>query len=74
MIDVAPFSVAMTILSSTARDPLEKLSNSKTPTGPFQRMVLAFSMTTLKAAMVSSPTSRPNHPSSIPELTVATPV
>lgn len=61
----------MQMLSSTAREPLENLSNSNTPSGPFQMMVLAFSMTAQKEAMLCSPISSPSQSAGIPELTVA---
>ncbi len=72
--DVAPFSVAMQMLSRTAREPLEKFSNSNTPTGPFQMTVLDLSMTAVKEEMLSGPTSSPIQSAGIPEVTLATPV
>ena len=41
----APFLVASTIASPTEREPWVKFSNSNTPVGPFQRIVLDFLIT-----------------------------
>ena len=41
----APFLVASTIASPTAREPSVKFSNSNTPVGPFHRIVLEFLIT-----------------------------
>lgn len=38
MMEVAPFSVDITTVSSTALDPLANLSNSNTPTGLERRI------------------------------------
>ena len=73
MIEVAPFSVAMTMVSRTVFEPTANFSNSNTPTGPFQTMVAARSMTVEKVAMDFSPTSRPIQPSGMPVSRVALP-
>ncbi len=49
-------------------DPFLKLSNSNTPYGPFQIIVCAFYTACLFNLIVSSPQSKPNHPSLIPSL------
>ena len=74
IIDMAPFSVAMQILSSTAREPLEKLSNMKNPNGPFQMMVAALSMTAWKEVVLCLPISSDIQLVEIPEQTVDVPV
>ena len=71
--EVVPFSVAMTMFSKTVLEPTANFSNSKTPTGPFQTMVAARSMTEEKVAMDCSPTSRPIQSSGIPVSMVAWP-
>ena len=71
--EVEPFSVAMMMFSRTVLEPTANFSNSNTPTGPFQTMVAARSMTVEKVAMDSSPTSRPIQPSGIPVSRVALP-
>ncbi|KRY02863.1 Uncharacterized protein T12_2473 [Trichinella patagoniensis] len=43
--------------------PKANFSNSKTPIGPFQIMVLALSRVALNVSMESGPMSRPIHPS-----------
>ena len=40
MSEKAPFEVASAIASATAFEPVANLSISKTPTGPFHRIVL----------------------------------
>ena len=45
----APFLVAFAIASAIAREPAVKLSNSKTPAGPFHRIVLASSIAAANA-------------------------
>jgi len=42
---VAPFEVASMISSSMERDPLAKAGISKTPCGPFQKIVFDLLMT-----------------------------
>ena len=49
IMEVAPFFVTMT----TVFEPTANFSNLKTPTGPFQTMVAALSMTVVKVAMDS---------------------
>ena len=71
--EVAPFSVAITMFSRTVFEPTANFSNSKTPTGPFQTIVAALSMTVEKVAMDCSPTSNPIQPSWIPVSMVALP-
>ena len=65
MSEKAPFAVAFAMASAIAREPAVKLSNSNTPAGPFQRMVLAPSMAAEKSLRVSGPASRPSQPSGI---------
>ena len=71
---VAPFSVAMVMLSINLREPLANFSNQYTPSGPFQMMVQEFSMIVLKRLELSSPMSRLIKWAGIPELRVAVPV
>lgn len=61
----APFLVASTIASPTVREPWVKFSNSNTPIGPFQRIVLDSLITLAKISSVLGPMSRPSHPSGI---------
>ncbi|CEQ41454.1 SPOSA6832_03176 [Sporobolomyces salmonicolor] len=56
-----------------ALDPPAKFSNSKTPAGPFQRMVLALRMVSAKSLRDSGPQSRPMIPEGMPSLSVAAP-
>ena len=51
--------------SAMALVPTANLGISNTPTGPFQRIVLDCSMTLVKEAILSGPTSNPSHPSGI---------
>ena len=59
----APFFVASTIASASAREPLAKLSISNTPTGPFHRMVFDSAITFVNASVAFGPMSRPSQPS-----------
>ena len=59
----APSAVALAMASAIAREPAVKLSNSKTPAGPFHRMVLAPSIAFAKSLRVSGPASSPSQPS-----------
>ena len=61
----APFFVASTMASAIAFEPLAKLSNSNTPAGPFQRMVLAGRIALRNAITESGPASMPSQPSGI---------
>ena len=49
--------------SATAFVPSANAGHSKTPIGPFQKIVLAFAISAAKAARVSGPMSRPRQPS-----------
>ena len=53
--------------------PEANFSNSKTPAGPFQMIVLAREITMAKASFDFEPQSRPIHPAGIPDSTVAAP-
>lgn len=64
--EVDPFYVAAMMLSNIVNEPLAKGSISKTPYGPFQKIVLERAITSLLAATVLGPMSRPSQPSSIP--------
>lgn len=55
-----PFLVALATASARAMVPAAKLSISKTPIGPFQRMVPAPSTTLQKSLMACSPMSMPS--------------
>ena len=59
----APLAVASAIASAIAREPAVKLSNSNTPAGPFQRIVLAPLIASANALRVSGPASKPSQPS-----------
>ena len=65
MSEKAPSAVASAIALPIARLPSQKLSNSNTPAGPFQRMVLAPLMALAKFFCASGPASRPSQPSGI---------
>jgi len=71
---VDPFLTASMEASRRALDPPAKAGNSKTPAGPFQRMVLDSATVAAKSFRDSGPASRPIHPSGIPVASVATPV
>lgn len=70
---VAPASFALTQASNRLLDPLAKLSNSKTPAGPFQRIVLAFETVEAKSLLDSGPQSSPIQPEGMPSASVAAP-
>ncbi len=59
----APLPVASPIASPTTREPVEKLSNSNTPVGPFQRIVFDSRITFVNIAIDSGPISIPIQPS-----------
>ncbi len=61
----APFLVASTMASPTEREPWVKFSNSNTPVGPFQRIVLDFLITSANIFSDSGPISKPSQPSGI---------
>ena len=61
----APLLVAFAIARATDVVPLANLSISKTPIGPFQRIVLEFSITSSKILMDSSAISNPIQPSGV---------
>ena len=61
----APSFVASAMASAITFEPPVKLSISKTPAGPFQRIVLAPLIAALKASRVFGPASIPIHPSGI---------
>ena len=61
----APSFVASATASAMAFVPLENLSISKTPTGPFHKIVLALRITSFAFAMALAPASTPSHPSGI---------
>ena len=61
----APAAVALEMASPMAMVPLAKVSISKTPTGPFHKMVLDWAMTSANCAKVFGPASKPSHPSGI---------
>ena len=61
----APFLVASTMASATAREPDVKLSNSNTPVGPFHRIVFDFLITSANRASDLGPMSIPSQPSGI---------
>merc|ERR1719460_2537156 len=61
-----PFALSSATASSTDLVPLEKVSNSKTPAGPFQMTVLEASTFSRKSAIEAGPQSMPSHPSGMP--------
>ena len=61
----APFAVASAMASAIAFEPPVKLSNSNTPAGPFQRIVLASLIASLKSSRVLGPASIPSSSSGI---------
>merc|ERR1719369_272835 len=73
MIVQPPFSVNATTASMIDFVPLAKLSNSKTPAGPFQTTTFALATTSLKSSLDFGPQSKPIQPSGIPDSTVASP-
>lgn len=54
-----PFPVTSTTLSIKALVPLENLSHSKTPTGPFHTICLALPTTSTNFLTLSGPQSKP---------------
>ena len=58
--DVDPFDVAFMIESSIVSDPFENGFISKTPCGPFQKIVFEFWIIWVLSLMVSGPISNPN--------------
>lgn len=71
---VEPFALAWIVASRSAWDPPEKASNSKTPAGPFQRIVLDSRTVAAKALRDSGPQSRPIQPEGMPVLSEAEPI
>mmetsp|Transcript_7381 Transcript_7381/g.12425 ORF Transcript_7381/g.12425 Transcript_7381/m.12425 type:complete len:205 (-) Transcript_7381:587-1201(-) len=70
MIPLLPAAVVSATASSTALVPLPKLSNSKTPAGPFQMTVFEARILSRKSLIDSGPQSMPSHPSGMPSLFV----
>merc|ERR1712072_1599159 len=70
---VAPLLADSIAASRVALEPPAKLSNSKTPAGPFQRMVLLSMMVFLKSSRDFGPASRPIQPSGMPSASDALP-
>mmetsp|Transcript_14270 Transcript_14270/g.30640 ORF Transcript_14270/g.30640 Transcript_14270/m.30640 type:complete len:254 (-) Transcript_14270:538-1299(-) len=66
MMPLLPALVVSATASSTALVPFEKLSNSKTPAGPFQMTVLEARIFSRKSFIDSGPQSMPSHPSGMP--------
>mmetsp|Transcript_21004 Transcript_21004/g.47989 ORF Transcript_21004/g.47989 Transcript_21004/m.47989 type:complete len:264 (-) Transcript_21004:229-1020(-) len=66
MIPLPPFCVSSATASSNDFVPFEKVSNSKTPAGPFQTTVLEPSTTSRKRAIDSGPQSMPSQSAGIP--------
>lgn len=63
IIDTAPYFVRFTTLFSRPSLPFEKLGNSNTPTGPFQKMELARWTTLSNYSTDLGPLSKISHPS-----------
>mmetsp|Transcript_73491 Transcript_73491/g.195363 ORF Transcript_73491/g.195363 Transcript_73491/m.195363 type:complete len:243 (-) Transcript_73491:351-1079(-) len=61
-----PFCVSSATASRSALVPLEKLSNSKTPAGPFQTTVLELMTVSRNSSMDLGPQSMPSQPSGMP--------
>mmetsp|Transcript_14360 Transcript_14360/g.29553 ORF Transcript_14360/g.29553 Transcript_14360/m.29553 type:complete len:235 (+) Transcript_14360:179-883(+) len=59
----APFAVISSSVSTMAKVPLAKASNSKTPIGPFQMTVLQSDRAAAISFVASGPLSSPIHPS-----------
>merc|ERR1719310_2433746 len=70
MMPLLPLAVVSATASSTALVPCEKLSNSKTPAGPFQMTVLEARIFSRKRAIDAGPQSMPSQPSGMPSLSV----
>mmetsp|Transcript_75871 Transcript_75871/g.181496 ORF Transcript_75871/g.181496 Transcript_75871/m.181496 type:complete len:225 (+) Transcript_75871:301-975(+) len=66
MMPTPPEACRAATASSNALVPLEKLSNSKTPAGPFQTTVLASFTFVAKSSMLFGPQSMPSQPSGMP--------
>src|SRR5690606_10036321 len=73
MMVVAPFFVASTTACATALVPSAKISNSKTPTGPFQMIVLAFFTVAANFSRDFGPQSKPSRWAGIPDASSAAP-
>jgi len=71
---VDPFLTALMQASSSESDPLAKAGNSKTPAGPFQRIVLASATVFANISFDLGPQSRPCQSGGIPVSSVASPV
>merc|ERR1719424_708607 len=70
MMPLLPLAVVSATASSTALVPLEKVSNSKTPAGPFQITVFDESTFSRKSAIDAGPQSMPSQPSGMPSALV----
>ena len=66
--EVALYSVRFTIVLNSSSLPFLNSGISKTPTGPFQKIELAFLIVSLKTPTDFGPMSKAFHPSSIPWL------
>mmetsp|Transcript_41888 Transcript_41888/g.103097 ORF Transcript_41888/g.103097 Transcript_41888/m.103097 type:complete len:210 (+) Transcript_41888:316-945(+) len=62
---IAPLDVRSAKVSAMAKVPLANLSNSKTPMGPFQMMVLHSASSSWISLVAAGPLSRPIQPSGI---------
>mmetsp|Transcript_25939 Transcript_25939/g.70135 ORF Transcript_25939/g.70135 Transcript_25939/m.70135 type:complete len:305 (+) Transcript_25939:291-1205(+) len=72
MIPAPPFAASSATASSTDFVPLPKLSNSKTPAGPFQMTVLAARIFSRKISMDLGPQSIPSQSAGMPSSAVNT--
>ncbi|EDZ73533.1 hypothetical protein AWRI1631_30710 [Saccharomyces cerevisiae AWRI1631] len=70
MMTVLPAAELLTTSSNKALVPAANFSNSKTPGGPFQTMVLAFATVAANNFLDSGPLSNPCQPAGIPSLSV----
>merc|ERR1719393_1161041 len=70
MMPLLPLAVVSATASSTAFVPWEKLSNSKTPAGPFQMTVFDERIFSRRRAIDLGPQSMPSQPSGMPSLSV----
>src|SRR5690606_32590238 len=68
---VAPLSVASATAAAIALVAPQNFSNSNTPAGPFQMMVLADRIASRYSAIDFGQASRPSQPSGIPEASSA---
>merc|ERR1712107_646159 len=66
--EMAPFSVASTMLSIITLVPASKAPISKTPMGPFQTMVLDLAIAASFSSIDLGPMSKPRNPSGTPVL------